>query len=223
MTSSKVPKSTTTTWLMGRPVTLCTVLMASVGPPYAKAALILSSPWPGMSTRRSRGMERSAIRCLSGSVCTIMIESERATDPCLDLEPLSAPSTRMLLGLESMIPSCGASARSARGSSFLFASLTPLRKARKPEHSPDERQDEQADEGPRDRADPAPPRSGGLRAAVLAGLGSVRLVLLRLAVGLRRLGPDRALYSPPAVDAVRLVLGRHATEYRSRSPWLPPV
>ena len=43
----------------------------------ANAALIFAVPCPGMSTRRSRGIERNASRCFPGSVRISMIESER--------------------------------------------------------------------------------------------------------------------------------------------------
>ena len=56
--SSKRSKSTKTTWLTSRPVRSLTVRSASAGPPIWFAALILASPTSGISTWRSRGIER---------------------------------------------------------------------------------------------------------------------------------------------------------------------
>ena len=52
-----------------------TVLIASAGPPIAYAALILSRPWPGMSTIVSRGID-SRPTCPPPTRMS-MIESER--------------------------------------------------------------------------------------------------------------------------------------------------
>src|SRR5207247_636614 len=104
---------------------------------------------------------------------------------------------------------------------LLVRLLDPATEGEEAEQRPDEREHDQADERPEDRAGPAPPGLGGLRAAVVAGICSFGLP--RLGVAFRRLGPDRPLYSPPAVHTVRLVLGRHASDYRSRSRWLPPA
>ena len=56
--STKEPKSTIALWFTGSPVNDSIVLAASVGPPSCIAALILLSEWPGIGTRRSRGIER---------------------------------------------------------------------------------------------------------------------------------------------------------------------
>ena len=58
------------------PVSFSMVSVSSFGPPYAKAALIFSSsPWPGMATRESRGIDIS--RLGPSPVCRIMIVSVR--------------------------------------------------------------------------------------------------------------------------------------------------
>ena len=74
---AKLWKLTTTMWLMGSPVYSWTVRAARRAPPIWKAALILSGPWPGIFTFRSRGIDSTAIRFVSGSTRTSRIVSDR--------------------------------------------------------------------------------------------------------------------------------------------------
>ena len=60
---------------MRMPVLFSIVFTSSFGPPYAKAALILVVPWPGMSTSESRGIDISRFGPLP--VCSSMIVSVR--------------------------------------------------------------------------------------------------------------------------------------------------
>ena len=61
---------------MCRPVAASTVLTSNSGPPKANAALILFSPYPGIPTHESRGIETSVGAPISGT-CMIMIVSVR--------------------------------------------------------------------------------------------------------------------------------------------------
>ena len=56
--SLKSEKLTTITWSIGSPVRLCTVRIASAGPPDCIAALIFAVPTPGIETTMSRGIDR---------------------------------------------------------------------------------------------------------------------------------------------------------------------
>ena len=113
MSCLKLPKSTVTTWLTGRPVKWRTVLIASAGPPIWNAALILLSPWRWL-----------------GSVRTSMIESEWRSDAReLELE-WSVPRRRMSVAWESSSPSCGVRAAFVRALTRWFALATPPRKER---------------------------------------------------------------------------------------------
>src|SRR5919201_6802035 len=60
MRSGKLWKLISITWLIGIPRYCLTVWIVSAAPPIAYAALILSRPWPGMSTTVSRGIESLA-------------------------------------------------------------------------------------------------------------------------------------------------------------------
>ena len=68
MSSSNRSKSTKATWLTSRPVSCSTVRRASAGPPIWLAELIFVRPTSGISTWRSRGIERKASRRFPGSV-----------------------------------------------------------------------------------------------------------------------------------------------------------
>src|SRR3954462_5400913 len=61
ISAGKLAKLTRKTWSMSMPRYCSIVLMVSAGPPIAYAALILSRPWPGMSTTVSRGIESFAL------------------------------------------------------------------------------------------------------------------------------------------------------------------
>ena len=83
--------------------------MVSAGPPMARAALILSCPWPGMSTTVSRGIERREL--LNPPARTSISVSERLGSPTTLAPPsfvpfgrASEPITRMLLGTKGMGP-----------------------------------------------------------------------------------------------------------------------
>jgi hypothetical protein len=114
MRSLKPSKSTTTTWLIGSPVSRRTVARVSAGPPYWFAALIFEEPTPGMSTRRSRGMERYVSRCLPGSVRMSIRESERRALPRPGARPPSVPMRRVIVGFDRIEPFCAASWLRAR-------------------------------------------------------------------------------------------------------------
>ena len=77
ISSSKRSKSTNATWFTSRPVRSSTVRSARAGPPIWFAALIFADPTSGISTWRSRGIERKASRRFPGSVRRSMIESDR--------------------------------------------------------------------------------------------------------------------------------------------------
>src|SRR3954454_23523157 len=59
--AGKLAKLTRKTWSMSMPRYCSIVLIVSAGPPIAYAALILSRPWPGMSTTVSRGIDSFAL------------------------------------------------------------------------------------------------------------------------------------------------------------------
>ena len=77
MKSGNSLKSTSTTWFTWRPWPRndSIVSIVSAGPPSAYAALILLTPWPGMSTSTSRGID--SLRTLPNAAWTSMIVSER--------------------------------------------------------------------------------------------------------------------------------------------------
>ncbi len=72
------------------------------------------TPWPGIGTYRSRGIESIEIRCLPGSVCMITIESARASWSAFEPR-LSEPITSVFCEWNRMLPPVGASAFSVRG------------------------------------------------------------------------------------------------------------
>ena len=76
------------------------VRSVSLSSPSANASLILSRPWPGMSTRRSRGIDITAVAPFDGSRRTRIIVSERVGLPCLtSILRRSSPRTRIVCGL----------------------------------------------------------------------------------------------------------------------------
>src|SRR5689334_2519957 len=87
------------------PVFCSIVCSSSLGPPYAKAALIFVVPCPGTSTRESRGMDIS--RFGPEPVCSSMIVSVRRPSPlptpypscCLRVRPWreSLPTRRYVV------------------------------------------------------------------------------------------------------------------------------
>ena len=88
-----------TTWLTSRPVSCWTTLRVLSGPPAENAALNLSTPTPGMLTLRSRGIESSAIRSLSGSTRSRIVVSERPGSPAPSgPRRLSEPMIRIVCG-----------------------------------------------------------------------------------------------------------------------------
>ena len=113
------------TWFTRSPVTCLIVCSVSLAPPSVYAWLILPTPWPGMWTFRSRGIDRYEIRWCDGSVRTSMIESE-CRSPCRPPTwAVSVPSRSTVVGCESSRPPCEVSASRALESSRLCASETP--------------------------------------------------------------------------------------------------
>ena len=88
---------------------------------------LAESPCPGMGTRRSRGIERYAIRCRPGSVRTSMIESECSSAARASVFAWSVPSSRVVVECESTSPPWLVNAARVAGSSRLFAAPTPTR------------------------------------------------------------------------------------------------
>src|SRR5215471_19732748 len=86
---------------MGMPSQRLITSIDRAGPPKAYAALIFCSPWPGISSTVSRGIDRRA--ACPPPVRISMIESERLGPEVLAPGSLlffwrrSEPSTRMLL------------------------------------------------------------------------------------------------------------------------------
>ena len=126
MSSSNRSKSTNATWLTSSPVSSFTVRSASAGPPIWFAALIFAVPTSGISTWRSRGIERNARRPFPGSVRSSMIESERLAPSRPARLPPSLPSTRIVVGVESSIPSVFVSWRRTPAGTRSFAASTPF-------------------------------------------------------------------------------------------------
>ena len=60
-------------------------MTASFGPPSEYAALILSTPWPGIVALRSRGIDMTAVAFFSGSSRMSIIVSDRAPSAALSL------------------------------------------------------------------------------------------------------------------------------------------
>ena len=69
------------TWFTRSPVTCLIVCSVSLAPPSVYAWLILPTPWPGMWTFRSRGIDMSAVARFDGSRRTSIRVSERAEPP----------------------------------------------------------------------------------------------------------------------------------------------
>ena len=92
ISSRKRSKSTNATWFTSSPVSRSTVRSARAGPPIWFAALILATPTSGISTWRSRGIDRKASRRFPGSVRMSMIESDRLA--------ASRPEVRAAVGAE---------------------------------------------------------------------------------------------------------------------------
>ncbi len=122
-------KSTNITWFTSRPVRSLTVRSARAGPPIWFAALILPSPTSGISTWRSRGIERNASRFLPGSVRINMIESDLFAPERPFCVPPSVPSTRIVVGVETSRPSFFFSCFRTPTGTRSFASDTPLETA----------------------------------------------------------------------------------------------
>src|SRR5690242_8077046 len=95
-------KSVTTMWSIVTPVSDSTVWIARAGPPQLKAALILATPWPGIGTQLSRGIETTYAPDRSAGMWTSMIASVRwAPVSHWDGSPaeirLSEPNTRRFI------------------------------------------------------------------------------------------------------------------------------
>src|SRR3954463_41807 len=108
ISAGKLAKLTRKTWSMSMPRYCSIVLMVSAGPPIAYAALILSRPWPGMSTTVSRGIESFAL-CPPPERMSMML-SERlgpetvAPGSRVPGERRSEPRTSVVCGLVSPTP-----------------------------------------------------------------------------------------------------------------------
>ena len=170
------------------------------------------------------GSRGTRCRPRRGSVRTSIIESERrAPWRSWTVREWSVPSSSTTVGLPSSEPSSGASAARSSGSSRAFASCTPLRTARKLADAPD---DEEQDEDEHAQADAASPRDAAGRSRLLRAerraRGRPAAVLPRAALR-RRQRRDLALRASAAVDAVGLVLGRHAGRYGSRGLMADPL
>lgn len=119
-------------WSIRTPVSASTVWIISAGPPQENAALILASPYPGIGTQESRGMDSTYAPCLSPGMCSSMIESVRCA-PYAHCEGspaeirLSEPSMRMLTGARSFGEAVtgGRVGSAANGSSIRSAPRTP--------------------------------------------------------------------------------------------------
>ena len=204
--SWNLAKSTTTTWLTGTPVSASTVLIASVGPPYAYAALTLSGAAARGCRRGGRaGSERKAIRCSSGSVRTSMIASER--NGALALRPFVRTEDEDRRRVREHEPVLRRERRVGARVEALVGLLDAASEGEVAEQRPDdgrEHGDEEDDE-PDAQPAPRPAAPARLRPRVrIATVGRPRGGGLPL-----RLGRDRAFGPPATVDPVRLVLGRH--------------
>ena len=81
-----------------------------------------SSPWPGIVTRRSRGIESCAMRLRAGSTRTSRIESERPEPPS---GRRSEPSTSVVEASESSEPPGVSAARVGSSMRLLASSSEP--------------------------------------------------------------------------------------------------
>ena len=211
---SKLWKSTTTMWLTWSPVKALTVCTARFWPPNWYAALIFAKPWPGTSTRRSRGIDRNAVRPRSGSVRTSMIESERCAPSRPAPGPWSVPSSSVVEGSEMSSPLCSSSATRPEA---LVRAVERARQGEVARERPDEHQEQEDDDRDPDAAGPAaaawgrrPGGGAGDRAVRAAAVAPRRL----LDAPLQR---NPALRPAAAIDAVRLVSLGHRGGYRSRA------
>src|SRR5256885_2285959 len=81
---------------------LSTAATAACGPPSWYAVLILPTPWPGMGTHRSRGME-SSVACLElGSTLTRIMDCVLMRSTA-NLESSSEPSSKTVNGWDGVL------------------------------------------------------------------------------------------------------------------------
>src|SRR3954449_9758318 len=106
--AGKVAQLTRKTWSISMPRYCSIVLMVSAGPPIAYAALILSRPWPGMSTTVSRGIESFAL-CPPPERRSMMLSDRLGPETVapgsrVPGERRSEPRTSVVCGLVSPTP-----------------------------------------------------------------------------------------------------------------------
>ena len=129
-----------------------TVRIVRAGPPNWFAALTFEVPYPGISTRRSRGIERYERRCVPGSVRRRSSESERRASARPGAFPPSVPMTRIVAGSDSNDPSWRRLAergrRPAREAPVRL--VDAVREGEVAEDTPGDREEDEPDQGDAD-------------------------------------------------------------------------